>query len=270
MPLEGAEKPADESESNREAYSYMRDNHIVYDQIKSIDVPMHSVYYYRLRYENILRAKKVIRHYTYPKVARWKAYWALVYLLLPVILIALLVAILAFSSRSTPSRSTEGSQSDDLEVVGIRTSPTTGTGVSVSVPVLAGLAVPATIRVSSRNPQTHNAPEPVIYQASISNPQAVERQLREVAAHFGINADQFVEVARCESGLRPNAIGDHGSSVGVLQMKLPTFRANALRYFGYDVGDMRSDVMASAVVSAWMWQRGQAYQWTCARTLGYA
>ena len=129
-------------------------------------------------------------------------------------------------------------------------------------------ALPRTIRVPLGNPNTRITTEPL--KAPETSQAIVESQLRLVASHFSINADQFVSVARCESGLRADAVGDHGLAVGVLQFHERTFRANAIRYFGYAVGDLRHDVIASAVVAAWMIQRGNAAAWTCARTLGYA
>lgn len=31
----------------------------------------------------------------------------------------------------------------------------------------------------------------------------------------------MLKIAKCESGLRPDAIGDHGTSIGVMQIHLP-------------------------------------------------
>lgn len=134
---------------------------------------------------------------------------------------------------------------------------------------LSGVRGPgsASIRVGYGAPETlPSAHEPPVQvpQKPVQSPETV---LRAAAVRFGISPDQLVAVARCESGLRADAVGDHGASVGILQFKEATFRANAVRYFGYSVGDLRRDVEASAVVAAWMWTRGQAYQWTCWRTL---
>lgn len=159
-----------------------------------------------------------------------------------------------------------GTTNDKEEVVSVV--PSEVRGVPYGRDGVERISAPRTIRVTSSGPLTIMAPETVI--PVVSHKPSVESQLRLVANRFKINTDQFVAVARCESGLRSDAVGDHGSSVGVLQFKAATFEANALRYFGYSVGDMRRDVMASAVVAAWMIQRGQYYQWTCARTLGFA
>lgn len=42
-----------------------------------------------------------------------------------------------------------------------------------------------------------------------------------VKREFGSEADLALAIFTCESGLRPNAVGDHGSSIGIAQVHLP-------------------------------------------------
>ena len=95
----------------------------------------------------------------------------------------------------------------------------------------------------------------------------IERTIREAAAYREANADQLYEVAVCESNLRPDAVGDHGASVGIFQFQelwLPLGHR-----LGYP-GDWRTDPYASADVAAYLFAQGRADRWTCARNLGYA
>lgn len=114
------------------------------------------------------------------------------------------------------------------------------------------------IKIHRSSPITLTATEPVVPVG-----RSVESQLRLAANHFGIDAQRFVDVMRCESGLRADAVGDHGLAVGVAQFHPRTFQANALRYWGYDIGDARLDPMASATLAAWMWTQHQERQWSC-------
>ena len=90
----------------------------------------------------------------------------------------------------------------------------------------------------------------------------IERIIRAAALEFGVDAEDLVRVALCESQLDLLAIGPVGE-LGVLQFQPRTFRANARR-LGYTVADIL-DVRAQARVTAEMWSRGQQWQWTCAK-----
>jgi len=41
------------------------------------------------------------------------------------------------------------------------------------------------------------------------------------ATKHDIDGERFLETARCESSLKPGAIGDHGTSYGLFQIHLP-------------------------------------------------
>lgn len=89
--------------------------------------------------------------------------------------------------------------------------------------------------------------------------------ITNAAVEYGQDPARMIAVARCESSLDVNAVGDQGAAVGLWQFHLPTWTANARRVFGRDVGDLRTDPVRSSVVAAWMWSVGQSYQWTCAK-----
>lgn len=50
----------------------------------------------------------------------------------------------------------------------------------------------------------------------------VEQLIIDTAIKYGINADQFLATAECESGFKTDAIGDYGNSHGVFQIHLPS------------------------------------------------
>ena len=66
------------------------------------------------------------------------------------------------------------------------------------------------------------------FKATIEPPQVIERWLteeeliRNYAAVYGVNPDMAVAVAKCESSLNPNAIGDGGHSRGLWQIHRPS------------------------------------------------
>jgi resuscitation-promoting factor RpfB len=88
----------------------------------------------------------------------------------------------------------------------------------------------------------------------------IEAIIREAAAAHGANADQLVRVAYCESRFNPGAYNASGAA-GLFQFMPGTWAANSVRA-GY-AGASVYDPVASANVAAWMFARGQAYQWVC-------
>jgi len=89
--------------------------------------------------------------------------------------------------------------------------------------------------------------------------------IRNAAVEASQDPEAMIEVARCESALDPNAIGDSGDAAGIWQFHLATWTANARRLFGHDVGDLRLDPARSSMVAAYRWSIGQKGAWTCAR-----
>jgi resuscitation-promoting factor RpfB len=88
----------------------------------------------------------------------------------------------------------------------------------------------------------------------------IEAIIREAAAAHGADADQLVRVAYCESKFNPGAYNASGAA-GLFQFMPGTWAANSVRA-GY-AGASVYDPVASANVAAWMFARGQAYQWVC-------
>lgn len=70
---------------------------------------------------------------------------------------------------------------------------------------------------------------------------------------------QLIAVARCESGLNPLAVGDHGRALGLMQVRVDYNPGLAARYdlFTYD----------GALAAAWELyvERGSFAAWSCAR-----
>lgn len=90
----------------------------------------------------------------------------------------------------------------------------------------------------------------------------VEAILRAAASEFGVDADELVAIAWCESRFDPLAVGAAGE-VGVLQFKVRTFVANA-KLLGYGLEDLL-DVRAQARTAAAKIAREGTWAWTCAR-----
>lgn len=102
----------------------------------------------------------------------------------------------------------------------------------------------------------------VLPATSTPDPHTVVTVLRAAAAEFGVDADELVRVALCESSLNGDSVG-LAQEVGLMQFLPRTFAANAKR-LGYSIRDIGDDV-AQARVAAEMWSREQQWQWTCAR-----
>jgi resuscitation-promoting factor RpfB len=88
----------------------------------------------------------------------------------------------------------------------------------------------------------------------------IEVIIREAAAAHGADPEQLVRIAYCESRFNPGAYNASGAA-GLFQFMPGTWAANSVRagYAGANV----YDPVASANVAAWMFARGQAYQWVC-------
>lgn len=84
------------------------------------------------------------------------------------------------------------------------------------------------------------------------------------AAEFGQDAEAMLKVAHCESTFRLEAVGKAGE-IGLFQFMPRTWERNGAR-LGYTMEDVW-DPVAQSRVTAEMWSRGQAYQWSCWRRL---
>ena len=88
----------------------------------------------------------------------------------------------------------------------------------------------------------------------------IEQIIRDAAAAQGADAEQLVRVAYCESRFNPGAYNASGAA-GLFQFMPGTWAANSVRA-GF-AGASVYDPVASANVAAWMFVRGQAFQWVC-------
>lgn len=88
----------------------------------------------------------------------------------------------------------------------------------------------------------------------------IEQIIRDAAAAQGADAEQLVRVAYCESRFNPGAYNASGAA-GLFQFMPGTWAANSVRA-GF-AGASVYDPVASANVAAWMFARGQAFQWVC-------
>ena len=67
----------------------------------------------------------------------------------------------------------------------------------------------------------------------------------------------MLRVARCESGLNPNAVGGGGAYHGLYQFVPSTFAGTP--YGQYDI----YDPWANANAAAWSWSEGGKGSWVC-------
>ena len=150
-------------------------------------------------------------------------------------------------------------------------------GIAVRVGVRGDSVIPAdghglrshalarTIRTYGyRDPTTIVTPEPPRAEPVARSRSSIEAIIVEAALRRGADPDTLVRVAKCESGLRPDAVGDHGASLGLYQFHRPsgTWAANAPRYGWYDASPFAP--YAAADVAAAMFAEWKAWMWTCA------
>lgn len=94
---------------------------------------------------------------------------------------------------------------------------------------------------------------------------AVLAAIDAAATEFGHEAERMRIVTFCESSWNPLAIGDGGTSFGLWQFQMPTWRAN-VRRAGFEYSDVDVfDPVASSRVAGWIWANGGELLWTCAR-----
>src|SRR5215203_501569 len=79
----------------------------------------------------------------------------------------------------------------------------------------------------------------------------------EAADNYGQSREDMLRVARCESGLNPNAVGGGGAYYGLFQFVPSTFAGTP--YGQYDI----YDPWANANAAAWMWSEGKKSNWVC-------
>lgn len=118
----------------------------------------------------------------------------------------------------------------------------------------------------------------IVEQVTVSEPQVAEKapeqatgnveQIVRAAAHkYGIDEEQFVRIARCESNFNPNAINRNYSEdgvsfpAGIFQHLQNYWPARAAKY-GYS-GASVFDATANANVTAGMFRDGASNLWEC-------
>lgn len=93
--------------------------------------------------------------------------------------------------------------------------------------------------------------------------------LTERAATHGVSASRLIAIVRCESTFNPNAVGDHGSSHGLVQLNdratglLSHFRAQGYSdpYSAWE----SSDYLARVMAGHWASEGVTVRRWSCAR-----
>lgn len=107
--------------------------------------------------------------------------------------------------------------------------------------------------------------QPTVAEASVISQTTVEYSsttaplvLNAFAYRYGIDAEEFIKVAECESSLRANAVGDHGTSYGVFQIHLPAHPSVTK--------EQALDPWFNIEWSAQQFAAGKQKMWTCWRT----
>lgn len=89
-----------------------------------------------------------------------------------------------------------------------------------------------------------------------ASPTSVIGIIEAAAARWGVSGSWMVSIARCESGLRTNAVNPRGPYLGLFQFLQSTFTANG----GTDIWSATDQ----SNIAAKMLAHGQAHQWSCA------
>ena len=77
-----------------------------------------------------------------------------------------------------------------------------------------------------------------------------------IATAHGLNAKKFLSVIECESGWDTHAVGDHGTSFGLVQIHYPQRDWGITKEQAFE--PLRAmEIMANA------WERGEARRWSC-------
>jgi soluble lytic murein transglycosylase-like protein len=89
-----------------------------------------------------------------------------------------------------------------------------------------------------------------------ASPTSVIGIIEAAAARWGVSGSWMVSIARCESGLRTNAVNPSGPYLGLFQFLQSTFTANG--------GTNIWSAADQSNIAAKMLAHGQAHQWSCA------
>ncbi|MHB8510370.1 MAG: transglycosylase SLT domain-containing protein [Candidatus Dormibacteria bacterium] len=117
-------------------------------------------------------------------------------------------------------------------------------------PVAAPPPPPAAVPVVTARPKpVVIAPPRIPY-----NRQAIADLIRAAAARHGVDPNQMLRVAMCESGLNPNAYNPSGAT-GLFQFKPATFYGHG----GHNIYDPADQ----SEIAARMFAAGLSYEWSC-------
>ena len=105
--------------------------------------------------------------------------------------------------------------------------------------------------------ETVPAPTPSPTPAPAAGGGSITEIITEAANRYGQNPAAMLAVARCESGLNPNAYNARSGASGLFQFLPSTWRTTP--YAGYSI----FDAWASANAAAWMWSVGRRGEWVC-------
>ena len=116
-------------------------------------------------------------------------------------------------------------------------------------------ATPAPIARPAPAPRPHPTVQPVVAGPPAA-PGSVVAIIEAAAYSWGVSGSWMVKIARCESGLRTNAVNPSGPYLGLFQFLQSTFRANG--------GTNIWSAADQSNIAAKMLAHGQAHQWSCA------
>jgi uncharacterized protein YraI len=107
-------------------------------------------------------------------------------------------------------------------------------------------------------PAPETAPAPAAAPAApASSGNPITDIITEAANKYGQNPQAMLAVARCESGLNPNAYNARSGASGLFQFLPGTWRTTP--FASYSI----FDAWASANAAAWMWSVGRRGEWYC-------
>ena len=78
---------------------------------------------------------------------------------------------------------------------------------------------------------------------------------------YGVDKDTALQVAKCESEFKTNAVGDSGKAYGVFQFHEPTFREFAKK-FGDNTLEYKN-TSHSIELAMWALSQGKGSNWSC-------
>jgi hypothetical protein len=115
---------------------------------------------------------------------------------------------------------------------------------------------PTPVPTPAATPAPTPRPAPKIPAVAPAAPNTVIGIIEAAAARWGVSGSWMVSIARCESGLRTNAVNPSGPYLGLFQFLQSTFTANG--------GTNIWSAADQSNVAAKMLAHGQAHQWSCA------